>query len=380
MPEENGFASSYLDAIESSFTILVASGDGESFNEIERSLVPFGYRVLRETDGLLALEHCRAEPPDILVVEPKLKGLSGLELCRALKQDRKTRITPILMLMSFLDAEQKVYALQAGADDFLYRPIHQAELRARVRSLLRIKSHYTRIEKERDQLDLLAQRRTRELDEMTFGIVVALERANTLNDEDTGGHIKRVCMYSHILGETIGLADGMLNKVRRYSSLHDVGKVGLPDSILKKRGALTTAEREVMKSHTVLGAEILASAKVDPAAINIALNHHERFDGRGYPRGLRATEIPIEGRIVALADVFDALSTHRCYKAAFSFDRARRIIEWESGKHFDPGLVQAFVAQEEKFRRVYSSNSSCAPAPPGAQVSDLDDLEELDPW
>ncbi len=372
MTHDLNIASSYLDAIAASFTILVATDDEETYSIIHRSLAPFGYRVIRARDGREALGRTQQDNIDLFIADGDLAGLNGFELCRSIKGSREMRIIPFLLMTSFFDVDQKIRALQSGADDFLYRPIHEAELRARVRSLLRIKSFYSRIEKERAQLDVLVQRRTRELDELTIGLVTALERAASLNDEDTGGHIKRVCHYSYILGRAVGLGETFLNKIRRYASLHDVGKVGLPDRILKKRGRLTEEEREEMKKHTVLGAELLETAKVDPVAYNIALCHHERYDGSGYPQGLRAESIPIEARIVALADVFDALSTRRCYKEAMPMDDARQIIESESGKHFDPGIVQAFLTHQAAFREVYSTFRG--PLMPG------EGGPGLDPW
>lgn len=390
MSRDYTISGSYLDAIASSFTVLVATADDDLYGTLYRSLVPFGYRVVRARDGKAALDRCRAEPPDLIAAEGELDILSGFELCRAVKRQRETRIIPFVLVTSFFDVEQKIKALQVGADDFLYRPVHQAELRARIRSLLRIKAFYARIESERAHLDRLAQRRTRELDELTIGLITALEKANSLNDEDTGGHIKRVCHYSYVLGRAIGLSEVFRNKIRRYASLHDVGKVGLPDRILKKRGRLTPSERKEMERHTILGAELLTAAKVDPVAVNIALTHHERYDGTGYPRGLRAEQIPIEGRILALADVFDALTTRRCYKEAMPIEEARQLITRDSGKHFDPGIVQAFEAQLRGFRDIHATYrddtvTRLEVAPPlgeAAALADigdtLDELEALD--
>ena len=346
---------SFLASIGTSFLVLVATEDDQLHTTLHRSLVPFGYRVARARDGKDALDRCRTQQPDLVLAEAQLEILNGFELCRALKSSRRTRIIPFLFITSFLEVEEKIKALQVGADDFLYRPVHQAELRARIRSLLRIKAFYARIENEREHLDRLVQQRTRELDELTIGLVSALEKATSLSDEDTGGHIKRVCHYSHLLGRALGLGDTLLRKIRRYASLHDVGKVGLPDAILKKEGPLTPSEREDMKRHTVLGAELLTAAKADPVARNIALCHHEKFDGTGYPHGLQGEDIPVEGRILAIADVFDALTTRRCYKSALAVDDARLIIVREAGRHFDPKLVQAFLAQQRAFREIFAS-------------------------
>ena len=380
---------SFLNAIERTFSTLVATADEDLYAILTRSLVPFGYKVNWARDGKEALDIARNGGADIIVAEPGLGILNGFELCRALKQHRKARRIPYLLIVPYFDVDQKIKALQNGVDDFLYWPIHQAELRARIRSLLRVKDFYTRLEHQRDHLDQLVQQRTRELDELTIGLVTALEKAASFNDEDTGGHIKRVCHYSQILAKAIGVSDSLRNKIRRYASLHDVGKVGLPDRILKKRGKLSPSEREEMKRHTTLGAELLEAAKVEGVARNIALCHHEKYDGTGYPRGLRAEEIPIEGRVVALADVFDALTTRRCYKEAMELEDATAIIERESGKSFDPGLVQSFRAQEAAFRRVYLTHrdrlmpslfpdAPVAPTEPNAAGAQTNDPP--DPW
>lgn len=378
---EDTVRASFLSSIGTSFALLLATENDDLFRALQRSLEPFGYRVTRAKDGKQALDLCRSQPPDLIVTEAQLKVLNGFELCRAIKSSREGRIIPVLFLTSFFDADAKVKALQMGADDFLYKPVNEAELRARVRSLLRVKAYYTRLENEREHLDLMVRQRTRELDELTFGLVAALEKASSLNDADTGGHIKRVCAYSFLLGKTIGLADSVVAKIRRYASLHDVGKVGLPDRILKKEGPLTSEEREQMKQHTILGYELLVAAKADPIARNIALAHHEKFDGSGYPRGQRGDEIPIEGRIVAMADVFDALSTRRCYKTAMSFPEASDLIALESGRHFDPNLVEAFKSQQAAFRTVYNryrdyDEMGTSPIPPEA----ITGTEEPFPW
>lgn len=379
---------SFLDAIERTFVTLVATGDEDLYAMIARSLVPFGYKVNWANNGKEALDQARAGKADLVVAEPGLGILNGFELCHAMKHDKAAHFVPFLLIVPYFDVDQKIKALQAGVDDFLYWPIHQAELRARIRSLLRVKDFYTRIEHQRDHLHRLVKQRTRELDELTIGLVTALEKAASFNDEDTGGHIKRVCHYSRILASSIGVSDALRQKISRYASLHDVGKVGLPDRILKKRGELSPSEREEMKRHTTLGAELLEAAKVEDVGRNIALCHHEKYDGTGYPRGLRAEEIPIEGRVVALADVFDALTTRRCYKQALATELATAIIERESGKAFDPGLVQAFRAQETAFEHVYQSHKDRSmpspfatafgtePGPPSRPIFE----DPPDPW
>lgn len=299
--------------------------------------------------------------PDLVVTDVMMPRLDGFSLCTILKATPATRLTPIILVTGLEDVRDKVRGLEAGADDFLTKPFHPTELRARVRSLVRIKALHDELETknrllqgEKGILEELVRERTEEMELLTIGIVAALEKANELKDSDTGLHILRVCSYSHLLATELGLETTHAAKVRRYASLHDVGKVGIPDSILKKQGRLTPEEYEQMKRHTVYGFELLGLARADDIARNIALSHHEKFDGSGYPHGLAGEAIPIEARIVALADVYDALTTRRCYKEAFAPEVADDIIRQESGRHFDPRVVDAMLSAVDAFHRVRS--------------------------
>lgn len=336
-----------------SFTVLVASQDDVFVKEITEYLEPFGYGVVHVADALSALEKIRNERPDLVLAEVELPPLTGYELCQSIKQDPALKVTPFLLVAnSYFDTEAKVKGLATGADDLLYRPVHPMELRARIRSSLRVKAYVQQILEDRGRFEELVAERTKEIEQITFGLVAALERANRMNDSDTGIHIKRVSEYSRILGKGLALEPVMVNRIARYASLHDVGKVGLPDSILKKEGALTDDEMEVMRNHTTLGFELLKEARADEMACRIALYHHERFDGEGYPEGLSGYKIPIEARIVALADVFDAMTTRRCYKSAMPRREAVEEVRFESGKHFDPGVVRVFLERQDEFLQV----------------------------
>lgn len=297
--------------------------------------------------------------PDMVVLDVMMPRVDGFTLCSLMKADPKTQMVPIILVTGLEDMRDKVRGLEAGADDFLTKPFHPTELRARVRSLMRIKILHDQLEDKNQllqddklHLETLVHERTEELEDLTFGIVAALEMANKLKDSDTGLHIRRVCLYSHALATQVGNDALFAGKMRRYASLHDVGKVGIPDSILKKEGMLSDAEFEQMKLHTVFGYELLGIARADEMARNIAWCHHERFGGDGYPRGLKGEEIPVEARIVALADVYDALTTRRCYKDAFSAAEAEKTIRNESGDHFDPELVAGMFGAIDEFHSI----------------------------
>ncbi len=305
-------------------------------------------------DALTALEKIRKERPDLVLAEVELPPLTGYELCQSIKQDPSLRVIPFLLVAnSYFDTEAKVKGLGTGADDLLYRPVHPVELRARVRSSLRLKAYVQQIIEDRSRFEELVAERTRDIEQLTFGLVAALERANSMNDSDTGLHIRRVSEYSRILGHGLSMEPTIINHIARYASLHDVGKVGLPDSILKKEGALTGVEMTEMRSHTLLGHDLLKEARADEMACRIALSHHERFDGNGYPHGMAGYQIPIEARIVALADAFDAMTTRRCYKSARPVRQAIDEVMAESGKHFDPGVVRVFMERNAEFRKAF---------------------------
>jgi len=342
----------FLSQVRSSFSILIASDDRFTTDHLVESLQPFGYKITISNNGREALAVAYKQNPDLIVADVELPQVDGFQFCRMLKRNPASNLIPVILLTSTSDRDQRVRGLQVGADDFITKPPDDIELRARVRSLLRIKTLNQRLHNEKTRLEIRLRERTDELEQLTLGLVAALEKANALNDVDTGAHIKRVCAVSELLAHTIGLQPQTAEKIRRFASLHDIGKVGVPDSILKKQGKLTAEEWEEMKRHTIYGYELLQTANADPIAQNIAYCHHERFDGSGYPQNLKGRKIPVEARIVALADVYDALLTKRCYKEAFPEKVAIDIIMRDSGKHFDPDLVQAFRMRVEDIREI----------------------------
>jgi putative two-component system response regulator len=318
----------------------------------ERALSGQDYDLHRFADGAEVLSRLEdGRVPDLVVTDVMMPRMDGFSLCAELKADPRTRTVPVVLVTGLEDVRDKIRGLEAGADDFVTKPFHPMELKARVRSLMRIKTLTDELAAKNlslaDTNVALEERvaeRTSELENLTVGIVAALEKANALKDGDTGLHIQRVCHYAHVLATRLGLPPEFASRIRRFASLHDVGKVGIPDVILKKQGKLTPEEYGVMKQHTRYGWELLGLARASDMARNIALSHHERFDGTGYPHGLVGQAIPLEARIVALADVYDALTSRRCYKDAYSSKTAEGVIRSESGRHFDPDVVDAFFA------------------------------------
>ena len=325
------------------------------------------------------------ELPDLILADIRMPGIDGFGLCRELKNLARTAHVPIILMSGTPVPEVRVEGFEAGADDFIQKPFFPDELQARVRTLLNAKKAREQLSHRNRSLEVLVDQRTRELEianrhlhdrftalqqanhrleslqeeleRVNIGLVTALEKANLLNDEDTGLHILRVCLYSEQLAEGIGMDEEFCRRIRLYASLHDVGKVGIADAILKKPGKFTPEEYEEMKSHTEIGYEILRTAGLDVIAQNVARHHHERWDGAGYPMGLAADQIPIEARIVALADVWDALTQKRCYKEAFPEQKALEILREERGKHFDPMLVDCLERMLPLFRTIQEENS-----------------------
>jgi len=340
-------------SVGTSSAAMVFLVDDEENNLVlfRRSLRTYGYDLRcfsNGRDALMAIESGEAMP-DIIVSDVMMPQLNGYQLCDWVKKNPLTATVPVVLVTGLNDVRDKVKGLEAGADDFLPKPFHPLELCARVKSLLRIKRYSDRLAStnrlladEKLLLENRVRERTSELEELTIGLTAALERANKMNDEDTGNHIKRVSHFSVLIGRGLGLDAEMCLKIGRFASLHDVGKVGIPDSILKKPGKLTPDEWKEMKRHTIYGYELLRLAGAHRVAQNIALCHHEWYDGTGYPYGLKGSVIPIEARIVALADVYDALTSKRCYKDAFSEETAENMIIDSRGKHFDPDVVDVF--------------------------------------
>lgn len=314
-----------------------------------------GFEVLEARNGVEALGLVQQRIPDIVVTDLHMPQMDGPELIRRLRELPELCEKPIMVVTAEESRDVKIQLLRTGADDFICKPIDPGEFQARLRAIGRRGNLVVALEAargERDEaLEALA-RRNRELEQLTLGLVAALERANTLNDSDTGNHIRRVSHFAAMLARERGCGKQMVDQIRRYAGLHDVGKVGLRDGILKKPGKLSPEEFDEMKTHTLIGAELLRDAGLPEVACNIALCHHERVDGTGYPRGLSGEDIPLEARVVSVADVYDALRSKRCYKPAFSWEKTREIMQEMAGAHLDAALVELFFGCQEEIREI----------------------------
>ncbi len=299
-------------------------------------------------DPVTALEWAKTHVSDLVLTDYKMPNMDGVEFTwrfRELHPD-----TPLVMVTALEEKEIRYQALEAGATDFLTKPVDHNECRARCRNLLLL-SHHQRLIKNRAQLlEIKVSEATREIIIREQETLLRLAKAGEYRDEETGNHVLRMAKFARSMAERIGLPESDCHVIEVAAPMHDIGKIGIPDGILLKPGKLDTEEIQIMRTHTRIGYEILkdSPSKYLQMGAVIALGHHERYDGTGYPSRLRGYEIPLEARIVAVADVFDALTSVRPYKKAWSIQEALNYLDAERGKHFDPDCIDAFHAQFKK--------------------------------
>ena len=341
--------------------ILIVDDDA-AIRRLLRGLLRSEYRLAEAASGEQAVEILPAFCPDLVLLDILLPGIDGCETCRRIKASQTN--VQIVMISAISSAEQQLRAFEVGADDYLVKPFDPQDLRARVRLHFQLREATAgasairaEIESHNSQLRELAEQHTRDVIAIQDTAVFTLAKVAESRDQETGGHLTRMRAYSQIVGKELAqegpyadqISEQFLDDLYRSSPMHDIGKVGIRDEILLKPGRLTPEEFETMQQHTVIGANILDQAVARlrgggflAMAALIARFHHERFDGTGYPAGLVGQEIPLPARIVAVADVYDALTSVRPYKPAYPAYEAKAIIRRESGRHFDPVIVAVF--------------------------------------
>ncbi len=345
--------------------VLAVDDIPENLGLLGELLQDAGYRVKAASSGGAALRVAAREPhPDLILLDVMMPEMDGYEVLQHLREDPKTREIPVIFLTAMDDAEDEERGLELGAADYITKPIRPALVLARVRTQLEAKQARDWLKDRNALLGAEVDRRMQENEMIQTASIRALAHLAEIRDSETGNHILRTQAYVHLLATRLKghprfaatLSNRYIELVSRSAPLHDIGKVGIPDSILLKPGKLTPEEWEIMKTHAQLGAEAIAMAERDmnepleflALAKEIAHWHHERWDGSGYPDGLKGDEIPLSARLMALADVFDALINRRVYKAAMSFPEVRDIIAADRGRHFDPDLTDAFLGAYEE--------------------------------
>lgn len=293
-----------------------------------------------------ALVWCEKNIPDVVMVDFMMPLMNGLEFIQRFRSINGCQDIPVLMITANDEVELRYQALDVGANDFLIKPIDKIEFLARTKNMLALRRNQRFLEDRAAWLDVEVAKATADIRERERETVLRLCKAADSRDPETGAHIVRMANYSRVIAQQLGLSEADQQLILEAAPMHDLGKVGIPDNILLKPGKLSIEEFTIMKNHAVLGYNILVGSRSEmlQAGAVIALAHHEKFDGSGYPKGLVGEEIPLFARIVAVADVFDALTSERPYKSAWSIEDALAFLHEGAGKHFDPKCVDAFVA------------------------------------
>lgn len=335
-------------------SILVVDDNQENI-DVLKGILSDHYTVRVATNGRLALKAVFSQkPPDLILLDVMMPEMDGYEVCRLLKEDERTQHIPVIFVTAKSEVKDETYGFSIGAEDYLTKPVSAPIVLARVKTHLKLydrSRHLEELVQERTA-DLLAK--SRELEKTRLEIIRCLGRAAEYRDNETGMHVIRLSFYVRLLACKAGMTDVEADKMMSASIMHDVGKIGVPDNILLKPGKLTPEEFEVIKKHPRMGAEIIGEHESELLQLSrmVALTHHEKWNGKGYPGGLKNEGIPFAGRVTAVADIFDALTSVRPYKKAWSVDEALCLIQKESGEALDPTLVAMFVEMRPEVEKI----------------------------
>ena len=326
-----------MDDLQTKETILVVDDAPENIDVLSGILSKY-YKIKAAINGEKALKIAFATPPDLILLDIMMPGMDGHQVIRKLKEDPRTKNIPVIFVTAKGEVPDEALGFELGAVDYITKPVSPPIVLARVQAQLALYDQSRELERK-------VQQRTAELNQSRQEIIKRLGRAAEFKDNETGMHVIRMSYYSRIIAKAIGMDDEQADLLLNAAPMHDIGKIGIPDRVLLKPGKLDDDEWNLMRQHPEFGANIIGEhdSELLKMSLIVARTHHEKWNGKGYPNGLAGEDIPLVGRIVAIADVFDALTTERPYKDAWPVEKAVNLIKEEAGQHFDPDLAKAFV-------------------------------------
>jgi putative two-component system response regulator len=353
-------------------TVLMVDDNPSNLQVLQSILEGQGCRLLTARNGASAMSVAATEKPDLILLDIMMPEMDGFGICRNLKADPTTFEIPVIFLAAPERTEDKVRGLEMGAVDYITKPFQPEEVITRVNTHLTLRYlqrqltiAHAELKELSENMDKKVEERSQQLLRSRDSIIFAMAKMTEARDDDTGKHLDRICRYVEILAMELAktdasISDSWIRTVVKTAALHDIGKVGIPDGILLKKGQLTAEERKIMETHPAIGGDTLLELREEMGgggpflsrAIEITLGHHEKWDGSGYPFGIKGEAIALSARLVAVADVYDALVSHRIYKPGMSHEEAGRLIQEGAGTYFDPRVVNAFQARQDDFRRI----------------------------
>ena len=335
-------------------TILIVDDDLQTVELMKSRLKPYGYNFLTAENGKEAIQAVARNRIDLILLDVLMPGMNGFEVTRYLRANESTFSIPIILLTSLSDREDRVNGIEAGCNDFISKPIDQSELTARIKSMLTVKAYHDHMHNHEQELGKAIAKRTKELDktmvqlkEATIETICILSMAIEYKGKETSGHIQRTSRYAKAVADKLALDKNLPEAMLYAMPMHDIGNIAIPDYILLKQEALDDVEWGIMKQHTLIGFKMLVKSTQELVKLagTIALTHHEQWNGKGYPQGLKAIKIPVAGRIAAIADVFDRITAK---KQPYSVEQAFRMIKDGKGEQFDPDVVDAFLDAKQE--------------------------------